>query len=129
MKNAFLTVALWGLSFFAAPFGAKAAPPPQHPTSDSTRPKRPSPFDEKVKGSKKSEGLFTMYQDTTTGSLQLYVKKAQLGEEFIYQSFSISGPTSMFLNQSMHRSNFILKIQKAYDRLEFSRVNTSFYYD
>lgn len=100
------------------------------PLKDSVKPKKSgSSLDDKVKSSKRSDGLFTVYQDTATGSVQLYVKKSQLGNEFIYQSFSISGPTSMYLNQSMHRSNFIFKVQKAFDRLEFSRVNTAFYYD
>lgn len=57
------------------------------------------------------------------------MSKNQLGKEFIYQSFSISGPTQFFLNQSMHRATFVFKVQKAFDKLEFSRVNTSFYYD
>ena len=30
---------------------------------------------DKIKSSKKIDGLFTLYQDTLTGSLQLYVKK------------------------------------------------------
>lgn len=41
----------------------------------------------------------------------------------------MSGPNALSLNQSMHRSTFIFKVQKSFDKLEFSRVNTSFYYD
>jgi len=101
------------------------------PSTDSTKPaavKKPG-ITEKVKSSKKAEGLFTLYQDTATGSVQLYVKKGQLDKEYIYQSFSINGPTSLFLNQSMHRMTFVFKIQKFFDRLEVSQVNTDFYYD
>src|SRR4028118_37173 len=66
---------------------------------DSIKFKKPIlSIEDKVKGSRKADGLFTIYQDTTTGSVQLYVQKSQLGGEFIYQSFSISGPTSMHLN-------------------------------
>src|SRR3954447_20642623 len=54
---------------------------------------------EKVKSSRKYEGLFTLYQDTASGSLQMYVTKDQLGKDFIYQSFSMGGPTQLFLNQ------------------------------
>ena len=39
-------------------------------------PPKPSVAD-KVKSSKKTEGLFTLYQDTANGSVQLYVKKNQ----------------------------------------------------
>jgi hypothetical protein len=99
-------------------------------TADSAKPKKPAVgITEKVKSSKKSDGMFTIYQDTATGTVQLYVKKDQLGKEYIYQSFSISGPTALYLNQSMHRSNFVFKVQKAFDKLEFTRVNTSFWYD
>jgi hypothetical protein len=91
-------------------------------------PPKPS-VSEKTKSSKKHEGLFTVYQDTTTGSTQLYIKKSQLGKEFIYQSFSLSGPTSLFLNQSMHRANFVFQIRKAYDKIEFATQNTNFYFD
>jgi hypothetical protein len=91
-------------------------------------PKKPT-VAEKTKGNRKIDGLFTLYQDTVTGSVQLYVKKDQLNKEFIYQSFSISGPTSLFLNQSMHRNTAVFTIRKAYDKLEFLQVNTAFYYD
>ena len=103
------------------------------PGSDSTKssataPKKQTVAD-KTKGNKKLEGLFTLYQDTATGSMQVYIRKDQLGKEFIYQSFSINGPVALFLHQSMHRSTAVFKIEKAYDKLEFSEVNTNFWYD
>src|SRR6476620_10225132 len=123
-----------GLAATAYSFGQgkeKLTTPPQ-PSSDSAKPttkKGGWPLADKTKGSKKSDGLFTLYQDTATGGVQLYIKKDQLGKEYIYQSFSLNGPTSLFLNQSMHRANFVFKVQKVFDKLEFSRINTSFYYD
>ncbi|MES2795134.1 MAG: zinc-dependent metalloprotease [Bacteroidota bacterium] len=107
------------------------APAPAKPAADTTKPKKPvkPSITDKIKTSKKLEGLFTMYQDTVTGSIQLYVKKSQIDKEYIYQSFSISGPTSLFLNQSMHRATAIFNIKKANDKIEFGEVNTSFYYD
>ncbi len=108
-----------------------AAPAVAKPAADTTKPKKPAALSitDKIKTSKKIEGLFTMYQDTVTGSIQLYVKKNQINKEFIYQSFSISGPTSLYLNQSMHRTNAIFNIKKANDKIEFGEVNTSLYYD
>jgi hypothetical protein len=98
--------------------------------TDSAKMKKPAPgISDKIKSSKKSDGLFTIFQDTATGTVQLYIKKNQLGKEYIYQSFSLSGPTSLYLNQSMHRANFAFKVQKSFDKLEFSRINKSFYYD
>lgn len=114
----------------------KKTPAPQPPlaatATDSAKTKKPlTPpgITDKVKSSRKNEGLFTIYQDTASGSVQLYVRKDQLGKEYIYQSFSINGPTALFLNQSMHRSNFVFTIKKSFDKLELSRVNTAFYYD
>jgi hypothetical protein len=123
-----------GLAATASSFGQgkeeMTAPLQPAAPKDSIKPKKGGgPLTDKTKGSKKSDGLFTIYQDTATGGVQLYIKKSQLGKEYIYQSFSLNGPTSLFLNQSMHRANFVFKVQKVYDKLEFSRVNTSFYYD
>ncbi|MBI1780478.1 MAG: zinc-dependent metalloprotease [Sphingobacteriales bacterium] len=98
-------------------------------TADTAKPKKANPVADKVKSSKKIDGLFTIYQDTATGSVQLFIKKNQLGKEYIYQSFSISGPTSLFLNQNMIRATWVFKIKKAFDKIEFSQVNTSFWYD
>ncbi len=101
----------------------------QKPAGDSSKSSKKATVAEKTKGTKKNQGLFTLYQDTTTGSVQMYIKKDQLNEEFVYQSFSINGPTALNLNQSMHRANFVLKIVKAFDKIEFQEVNTDFYYD
>lgn len=108
----------------------KVTPPASPEKTDTAKaaPKKPTLAD-KTKGQTKNAGLFTLFQDTTTGAVQLYIRKDQLGKEFIYQSFSISGPTTLFLNQSMHRSNLVFKIKKAYDKLEFAIVNTALYYD
>ena len=96
---------------------------------DTSKSKKPASLTDKVKGNRKFDGLFRLYQDTTSGSVQIYVKKNQLGKEYIYQSFSMGGPTSLYLNQNMIRETWVFKIQKAFDKLEFSQVNTSFYYD
>jgi Met-zincin/Domain of unknown function (DUF5117) len=97
--------------------------------ADSSKPKKPAGITDKVKSSRKMEGLFTIYQDTATGSVQLYIDKKQLGKDFIYYSFSLNGPTSLFLNSNMHRTNLAFRIQKAFDKIEFTRLNTNFYYD
>jgi hypothetical protein len=103
------------------------APPPAVDTTKKAPPK-PS-ITEKVKSSKKHAGLFTVFQDTVTGTVQMYIRKDQLNKEFIYQSFSLSGPTQLFLHQSMHRATLVFKMRKSYDKIEFAMVNTNFYYD
>lgn len=96
---------------------------------DTVAAKRDSIWNETVKGKKKVDGMFTIYQDTVTGSLHLYIKKDQLGKEYIYQSFSMGGPGSLFLNQNMLRETWVFKIRKAYNRLDFLRCNTNYFYD
>jgi Met-zincin/Domain of unknown function (DUF5117) len=98
-------------------------------TSSKTPAAKKPTVAEKTKGNKKIEGLFTLYQDTASGSIMIYVKKEQLNKEFIYQSFSINGPTALFLNQSMHRQTAVFKMMRAYEKIEFQLVNTDFYYD
>jgi len=124
----FLLSGLLALSPAMAQDRPKTATPPPV-SADTAKAKKPSGIADKVKSSKKIDGLFTVYQDTVTGAVQLYVKKDQLGKDYIYQSFSLSGPTSLYLNQSMHRSTFTFKVQKAFDKLEFVRTNNAFYYD
>ncbi|MEP6846793.1 MAG: zinc-dependent metalloprotease [Panacibacter sp.] len=96
---------------------------------DSVAAKRDSLWNAAVNDKKKTDGLFTLFQDSVSGSLQLYIKKDQLGKEFIYQSFSMGGPGSLFLNQNMLRETWVFKIRKTYNRLDFMRCNTNFYYD
>jgi hypothetical protein len=91
-------------------------------------PPKPS-INDKIKSSKKIDGLFAMYRDTITGSVQMYVKKDQLGKDYIYQSFSMGGPTTLFLNQNMIRTTWLFYIQKSDDKIELLQRNTNFYYD
>ncbi len=115
---------LYGAETFAQ------AKPAAAPAADTTKKAPPKAnVADKVKTSKKHAGLFTLYQDTVTGSVQMYVRKDQLNKDFIYQSFSLAGPSSLFLHQSMHRANLVFKMKKQYDKIEFSMENTSFYYD
>ena len=109
--------------------GSQAQTKPAAPADTSKKtPPKPTITD-KVKSSRKIEGLLTLYQDTATGSIQLYIKKNQLGKEFIYQSFSMGGPTQLFLNQNMIRTTWVFRMRKAFDKIEFAQENTNFFYD
>ncbi|MEC3881104.1 zinc-dependent metalloprotease [Parapedobacter sp. 10938] len=115
------------------PDTAKVTPPDStaKAAADSVKKKKdekPS-VDDKVKSSKKIDGLFTLYRDTATASLQLYLTKEQLDKDFIYQSFSMGGPTALYLNQNMIRDTWLFSIRKNHDKIEFLRKNTAFYYD
>jgi len=114
------------------PDTAKVAPSDatKKATADTVKKKADKPsIEDKVKSSKKVDGLFTLYRDTATASLQLYLRKDQLDKDFIYQSFSMGGPTDLYLNENMIRDTWLFGIRKTHDRIEFLRKNTSFYYD
>ena len=91
-KPLMLLVCLFGMvAGYAQKKDKAVAPPVPASLNDSVKPKKASPLADKTRSSKKADGLFTVYQDTANGTMQLYVKKSQLGKEFIYQSFSITG--------------------------------------
>jgi hypothetical protein len=134
MQSPFRTVlALLGAAFLSLHADVQTAGkmPVAAPAADTVNPRKAPvwPLADKTRGARRSDGLFTVYQDTASGGLQLYIRKDQLGKEYIYQSFALSGPTALLLNQSIYRSNFIFRIEKSFDRIELTRVNTAFYYD
>jgi len=126
------TITLLSLVLFLAS-GAFAQKKKKALAADSLKkaqatPPKPS-INDKIKSSKKIDGLFAMYRDTITGSVQMYVKKDQLGKDYIYQSFSMGGPTTLFLNQNMIRTTWLFYIQKSDDKIELLQRNTNFYHD
>ena len=57
-------------------------------TAEAAPEKKPEKkkLEEVVKGHQKFEGLFTFYQDTTSGELKMLISKEQLGNEYLYFS-------------------------------------------
>ncbi|MCF7560663.1 zinc-dependent metalloprotease [Sabulilitoribacter multivorans] len=83
-----------------------------------------------TKSSKKIEGLFTMYQDTITGSLQLLISEDQIGKEYIHFSQVADGVLDAGrINRGSYRGSKVFKIKKYFDKIEFVTQNTSFYFD
>lgn len=130
-KNLWLLPAAALLAFGANAQEIKKTPEKPADTTKKVAPVTPPKptVAEKTKSSKKIDGLFTLYKDTVTGSLQLYIKKDQLGKNYIYQSFSMGGPTTLFLNQNMIRNTKLFQIKQVDDKVEFSERNTNFYYN
>ncbi len=86
-------------------------------------------IEELVKSSEKLDGLFPIYRDTITGSIQLLVTEEQLNKEFIYFSQVANGVTDAFSFRGAYRNSRIFTIQKYYDKLEFTYKNLSHYFD
>ncbi|MBI1221701.1 MAG: DUF5117 domain-containing protein [Bacteroidetes bacterium] len=83
----------------------------------------------KTKGWTKIDGLFTMYQDTATGSSYMVINKNQLDHEFIYFAYTENGVIQAGHFRGSYRDNEVFKIRKNYDKIEFVKENKSFYFD
>ncbi len=103
----------------------KARPKSQKPQL----PRKKNTLAEKVKGCKKQEGLFTIYQDTANGTLYLAIKKQQIDQEFIYFGYTENGVVEAGHFKGNFRDNKIFSVRKYYDRIEFVTENTRFYFD
>lgn len=84
---------------------------------------------EVTKKSKKIDGLFTIYQDTTTGSIKMVVSESQLDAEYIYFSQIADGVLEAGSFRGAYRGSKVFKIQKYFNKIEFITQNTSSYFD
>ncbi|MCH8494817.1 MAG: zinc-dependent metalloprotease [Balneolales bacterium] len=98
-------------------------------TSQTATARTADPIANAVRGNLAIEGLFTVYQDTTTGSTKMLINADQIGEEFIYWGHSVDGPVQVGLFRGAYRDNKVISIQRHFDRIEFVVENTSFYFD
>lgn len=82
-----------------------------------------------IKPCAKFEGLFNVYQDTTSGKLYLEVTAEQLGREFIYFSHVENGVLEAGFFRGAYRGSKIISFNRYFDRIEVKQHNTSFYFD
>lgn len=83
----------------------------------------------KTKNTSAFKGLMTIYQDTTDGKTYLRLKKDQIGQEFIYWSYSENGLARVGLNRGAFRYNQVFKVSRYFDRIDFEVLNTGFHFD
>ena len=121
--------------FALAPLNAEAQKKNKKKKKDAQEEvQKPKKKDEKsieelTKSSKKIEGLFTIYQDTVNGSIQMAISEDQIGKEYIYFSQVGNGVLDAGSFKGAYRGSKVFKINKYYDRLEFEEVNTAYYFD
>ncbi len=99
-------------------------PPAEAPKKDAKK-----TIKEVTKPTKSKDGLFTLYQDTTNGSVYMKIRKDQLNKEFVYFNYSENGAVSAGFFKGAFRDNEIFSIRKYYDKIEFVKENTSYYFD
>lgn len=104
-------------------------------TSDSTASAEADSTEEiktlasETESSKRFDGLLTVYQDTTDGSLKLSIRKDQIDKEYVYFTHTVNGPTIAGHFRGYFRDNRVFSIRKHFNRLEFVSENTAFYFD
>ena len=84
---------------------------------------------ELMKSSTKYPGLFTIYQDTATGALQMVVRKDQIGKEYIYFSVTDEGVLPAGSFRGAFGPNNVFAVRKNFNKIEFVTQNTSFYFN
>ena len=105
------------------------APRPVADNSADEAPEPTSDIDEAVESAEEMEGLFTLYRDTTDGSLQMLIREDQLDGEYVYFTFTEDGAPVAGHFRGQFRDNEVFRLKRYYDRIEFEKVNTSFYFD
>ena len=87
-------------------------------------------IEELIKSSKEINGLFKIYQDTITGSLQILISKDQIDKEYIYFTQIADAPGDIgFAGRGVYRGSKVFQIKKYFNKIEFVTKNTSFYFD
>jgi hypothetical protein len=84
---------------------------------------------EVTKGHQQVRGLFDLFLDREKGTVHLYIKKEQLGPEFIYFTHTTDGVVQAGHNRGSYGTEVIFRIAKVFERVEFVAENTSFYFD
>ena len=88
-----------------------------------------SDFEKAIAESDSLGGLFTVYRDTTSGSLHMALDADQIGEEFIYFTHTVDGVLEAGTYRGAYRDNTVFKVRRHYDQIEFVEVNTNFHFN
>lgn len=110
----------------AAP--AASAPKVEAPKVTGSADKKKT-VEEVTKDSLVRDGLFRIYINKEKGTTFLYIRKEQLGPEYIYFTHTVNGVVGAGHNRGRFGDESIFTISKSFDRLEFTKQNTAFYFD
>ena len=99
---------------------------------DSTKKETKAPYKtikEITEKCKKKNGLFPIYQDSTSGKTYIEINEDKIGKEFIYFAYVLDGYLSTGYARGGYKDNSVFKIEKYFDRIDFILQNTSYYFD
>ena len=124
------------MSFFLTPLNTEAQNKKKKKKKNDTEviAKPPKKAKEKsikdlTKSSKKIDGLFTIYQDTITGSLQMVITEDQIGKEYIHFTQVADGVLDAGRFRGAYGGSKVFKVDKYFNKIEFITQNASFYFD
>ena len=115
-----LTVILTGCGVFGSSKSDDVVTAPQPEVSE---------VEQQLENTIPFEGLFTIHQDTTDGSTKFQIHPDQIGKEFIYFGLTSDGVLEAGHFRGNFRDNKIFKIERYYDKIEFTVQNTRYHYD
>jgi len=95
----------------------------------TTPPSKKKTMEEALKDKKEIQGLFTLYQDTTSGKVSMLIKKDQLGKEFIHFVHGVNGHLNAGVFKGNYRGARVIKLNKYFNRVEFEVQNNAFWFD
>lgn len=75
------------------------------------------------------DGLFKLFRDPETGSINMEVRADQIDKEYIYYSHIADGVVEGGHFRGQFRSQKVFTIEKRFDRLAFVEKNPYFYFD
>lgn len=113
---------------------AEAEKPAAKKTEEPAKPAATTPAKKKtvaevIKGHRHLKGLFDFYQDPEKGTVHLYIRKDQIGPEFIHFNQTVDGVVQAGHNRGRYGNERIFRLGRNFDRLEFIGQNTAFYFD
>ena len=126
IKRLFFTV-YYIVTFVLIPLSAQETDDSTAVKADSTDTKKT--ISELTRSSRKIEGLFTFFQDTANGSVQMLIDKNQLNKEYIHFVHTLDGVVDVGYFRGAYKTSKIFEIRKYFNRLEFVSINTSYYFD
>jgi len=86
-------------------------------------------FTKKTKDCNIYDGLFTIYQSKKDGKSYIEIDSSHLNQEFIYFSYIENGVTDAGAVKGSYRGSKIIKINKFYNKIDFTIKNTTYYFD
>jgi hypothetical protein len=119
-----------GVSFLLILNSCSSSKSKQKPTTGTpASANKTASIKEKTKASKKLEGLFPLFQDSATGNVMMLVNKEQLNKEYIYFSYTVDGVVAAGHFRGSFRDNKVFTIRRHFDKIEFTVLNTGYYFD